>query len=119
MLLKVLEKVCDMLFMSVIKFAVIKMLVFKTYRNPLVQRSPDNLSIITVTNVAKLVGEIYFVGVFIGSNLDKSMEQFKKFITSQFDTNQRLSKWKAKLVELDQKVQNVVNKVLPEQLPTK
>lgn len=116
MLLKFIEQVWKMLFSSLLKFFVIKLLVFKTLRNPLVQRTPDN--IITITNLAKLVGEIYIVGVFIGNNLDKLLEQVTTIVTTQVNTNRQLSKWKAKVVEMDQTVQNLVNKVMPKQLPT-
>ena len=111
MLLKLIEYISKMLFTSFLKIVVIKLLVFKTYRNPLVEHGANNM--ITIKNITKLIGEIYVVGFFIGNNLEKLIEQLKKIIVNQFNTNSKLAKWRAKILELDHKIQGVFDKILP------
>ena len=111
MLLSIIEQISKMLFTSLLKMVVIRMLVFKTSHNPNVKNVGDN--VMSAKNISKLIGEIYVVGFFIGSNLGKITEQLKKIIINQFTTNPGLSKWSSKIRELDNKIQSAYDKIVP------
>lgn len=116
MLLKLSEKVFEILCTSMLKFVVIKLLVLKAYRSSLIETGTDNL--VTIKNIAKLVGEIYIVGFFIGSNMHKIMNKITSLITDQVKDNRQVSEWRSRIKDLDEKIQNFLKKLLPQQLPT-
>jgi len=116
MLLKLSEKVFEILCTSMLKFVVIKLLVLKAYRNSLIENGTNNL--VTIKNVAKLVGEIYIVGFFIGSNMHAIMKKITSLITDQVKDNRQVSEWRSRVKALDEKIQKFIKKILPQQLPT-
>lgn len=116
MLLKLSEKIFEMLCTSMLKFVVIKLMVLKAYRSSLVETSADNF--VTIKNVTKLVGEIYIVGFFIGSNMRAILSKITSLVQDQIKDNRQVSEWNARVEAFDEKIQRFLKRVLPRQLPS-
>lgn len=116
MLLTLCEKVFEILCTSMLKFIVIKLMVFKAYRASLIETDADNF--VTIKNVAKLVGEIYIVGFFIGSNIRTILSKITSIIQDQVKDNRQVSEWKSRIQAFDEKIQRFLKRVLPQQLPS-